>query len=1077
MTEATTDRQTKWLSRLAPWLLIGAIVLFYAVTNWLWLADNVTSTGWDKPRHLARSLYYDQLLSQPSIRSLFTVVVGDPVRTPLFPASATIMYRLFGRDPDVAAMVNILYLAVALAATYGIGRRWRGTALGLIAVALLAVFPMYYSMSRYFYLEFALAAMVTLTVYLLLTTDGFKRRGMSILFGLSLGLTLLSKRTSAVFVVGPVLAVILIYGLLPLLWRQVRAILALRDRKAWLRYLRNAALALLIGLAPAAIWYLPNRQAVHDLYLGDALFFAWWLLAALTAYCLLLPSGPLSNGLAALFLAAGLASTWYLARITEFLQRVSLYGYGIDDPRGRTLNLGDVDTYLYYLRKLVNEHLSPLVAILFLIVLAIAVVAYIRRQGSIRQALRRIRPEGWVVVAWIASGYLFLTLSIYQETRAFTPALPAVALLFGAALLALPWRKVALALLAAVLLFGLLQFLVVSYEPAYRLLTPKTVHLPAWGRTSLFAQGVYIQLPDEGKTDRGYAIYPDVLRRMEARRQALGQETLTLGLLSNTSQINAGPFNLLILTDYPNLRVDSLIERFNPQSPYHDIFGFDYLAIKKVNAGMNPVQEELIGRLLDEPPALFSQLFELETSYLMPGGDTVYLYRQRYHLPAGYHTEQIADLAGQLNVRTHEGDAILVTPPELAAPFTSHYTGTADIALAPPLWPVSDRATLEQMTALADQHARLFLAIGDAKAGQAQGLARDWLNLNGFYAAHEWVGGLELFTYGLVPTSSLPMTQTVDSGAVWGDQIELTGYDLPVKAWQPGDIVPVTLFWQAAQAVPADYSVFLHLIGPDGQIVAQTDSGPAGGSRPTSGWQPGETIVDRHGLLLPAAVAPGEYQLRLGLYLPSTGERLPVVGPAGKQLGDSMALGRVTVCDEASTCVLFTGDSLTRGDNSTDSVGFAGFLSQELGWQPVRGVWFHISEATAKLGQIGRPDAIVIEHGIHAITASDKEVSKDPAEFRRYYGALLDEALSLSPEVVVVNIPWLLWDERHAAKAVAYNQIIQEEAAARGIPVADAWEPLKACGRPCFSADNVHPNDQGHRLIADAISEAWRAGH
>jgi hypothetical protein len=381
------------------------------------------------------------------------------------------------------------------------------------------------------------------------------------------------------------------------------------------------------------------------------------------------------------------------------------------------------------------------------------------------------------------------------------------------------------------------------------------------------------------------------------------------------------------------------------------------------------------------------------------------------------------------------------------------------------------------MAALAEQYSRVLLAIGDAKAGQAEGVARDWLNVNGFYAAHEWVGGLELLTYGLVPTSSLAMTQTVDSGAVWGDQIKLTGYELPVKAWQPGDIVPVTLFWQAAETLPTDYAAFLHLVGPDGQIVAQTDSAPAGGSRPTSGWQPDEIVVDRHGLLLPAAGVPGEYQLRLGLYQPSTGERLPVVGPAGKQLGDSLVLGRITMCDEASTCVAFTGDSLTRGDNSTDSVGFAGFLGQELEWQPVRGVWFHISEAIEKLDQIGQVDLIVIEHGIHAITASDKEVSKDPAEFRRYYGALLDKALSLSPKVVVVNIPWLLWDERHAAKAVAYNQIIQEEAAARGIPVADAWEPLKACGQPCFSEDNVHPNDQGHRLIADAILQAWRASH
>ena len=53
-----------WLWRLAPWLLIGGLVLFHAVNNWLWLGENLTLTGWDRPRHLAHSLTYARMLSQ-----------------------------------------------------------------------------------------------------------------------------------------------------------------------------------------------------------------------------------------------------------------------------------------------------------------------------------------------------------------------------------------------------------------------------------------------------------------------------------------------------------------------------------------------------------------------------------------------------------------------------------------------------------------------------------------------------------------------------------------------------------------------------------------------------------------------------------------------------------------------------------------------------------------------------------------------------------------------------------------------------------------------------------------------------
>jgi 4-amino-4-deoxy-L-arabinose transferase-like glycosyltransferase len=919
------------VARLAPWLLIGGLVLFHAANNWVWLVDNVTWTGWDKARHLTQSLNYAQMLSPITLRSVFDVMVADPIRPPLVPASAAIVYWLFGRTADNATMINVLYMAIALAATYGLGRRWGSSAappqagfhrsdgseesiaalqdggkrlsaeceatgrrLGLVSVALLAAFPMFYAMSRYFYLEFALTAMVALTIYLLLTTEGFRKRGASLLFGLSWGLGMLTKRTFAVFLVGPLLVVILSSGLLPLLWQRLKQ----RPRLHW----KNGLVALVGGLALAALWYLPNRETVQTLILGNALFGLWWLLAALAIYFISLPSAPLSNALSAVFLAAGLASTWYLARI-EFVQRMILYGYGVNDPRGRALQLNRLDTYLYYLRKLASEHLSFVLFVTVMVVVAVALIVTVRRQGSVRRTVQRIRPEGWVVVTWLGGSYVLLTLSIYQESRAFTPVLPAVALLFGAALFKLSseaplpgtWtapdrpgrgRWVSGGLLGLVLAFALVQFFALTYEPVHRLLPPKTFTVPLLGATSSWAQGVYIQLPDEGQTDRGYWIEPDVLRRMEQRRLALGQESLSLGLLVNTSQINAGPFVYLILTQYPHLRVEGLIDQFNDSSPYSRLFAHDYLAIKRENANANRSQEETIAQILDAPPSLLAQAFELECSYPLPDGSTVYLYRQRSHLPEDYPVQYVTDLATHLGQRTQPGDAILLTPLELVGPFVSQYTGPAEVEVAPP--------TEGELATVAAQHRRVLLVLGDAAAGQMEGLAQDWLNRNGFRATHEWVGSLQVIIYGTVAGSPAEdPSETI--GAFLGEQIELAGTDLPGASWRRGDVLPLTLFWRSGPGIEADYTVFVHLLDEDGQLVAQTDSAPVGGSRPTSSWGEGETIVDRHGLPLPDDLPSGTYQLLAGMYLPSTGERLLVADRRGVPLGDSIPLGQVTV--------------------------------------------------------------------------------------------------------------------------------------------------------------------------------------
>ncbi|MAT99316.1 MAG: hypothetical protein CL608_19430 [Anaerolineaceae bacterium] len=85
--------------------------------------------------------------------------------------------------------------------------------------------------------------------------------------------------------------------------------------------------------------------------------------------------------------------------------------------------------------------------------------------------------------------------------------------------------------------------------------------------------------------------------------------------------------------------------------------------------------------------------------------------------------------------------------------------------------------------------------------------------------------------------------------------------------------LPISLLWRAEAEMPTSYRVFIHLVDGEGQIVAQADGEPANWTRPTTGWVPGEYILDSHTLTLPADLPP-DTSLRIGLYDPRTSRRL-----------------------------------------------------------------------------------------------------------------------------------------------------------------------------------------------------------
>ncbi len=74
---------------------------------------------------------------------------------------------------------------------------------------------------------------------------------------------------------------------------------------------------------------------------------------------------------------------------------------------------------------------------------------------------------------------------------------------------------------------------------------------------------------------------------------------------------------------------------------------------------------------------------------------------------------------------------------------------------------------------------------------------------------------------------------------------------------------------------PERLTNFVHFVAANGAIVFGADHTP---ERPTSEWTAGQTIVDTFPVRLPASAPDGSYSLRVGLYAPATGSRVPLLG-------------------------------------------------------------------------------------------------------------------------------------------------------------------------------------------------------
>ena len=129
---------------------------------------------------------------------------------------------------------------------------------------------------------------------------------------------------------------------------------------------------------------------------------------------------------------------------------------------------------------------------------------------------------------------------------------------------------------------------------------------------------------------------------------------------------------------------------------------------------------------------------------------------------------------------------------------------------------------------------------------------------------------------------------------VFASTLALRGFELPDDRVSRGDVVPVSLYWEVLEKPVADYTVFVHVLNDDGELITQCDRPPGGGTAPTSTWQVGEVLRDTYPLPIPSDASAGIYTVRVGMYTWPSLERLPI-SMDGVSVGDSIDLGSIQI--------------------------------------------------------------------------------------------------------------------------------------------------------------------------------------
>ncbi len=261
-----------------------------------------------------------------------------------------------------------------------------------------------------------------------------------------------------------------------------------------------------------------------------------------------------------------------------------------------------------------------------------------------------------------------------------------------------------------------------------------------------------------------------------------------------------------------------------------------------------------------------------------------------YHDPA-YARDDYRGIADTIESTWRGGDAVLLHAANQWEVFTYYFPAGPHVFPIARQRPVDPEVAKQELSGILAGHRRLFVLYWASDEPDPHRFVESWLDAHTYKAAEKWFGAVRLATYAVPAQAADTPERRTD--ARLGDHIWLDGYSLLTPTAAPGDIVQVALFWRADAPIAQRYKVFMHILDANGTIVAQTDREPGSDLVPTNIWKPGDTIIDRYGVVMPADAAAGAYRILIGMY-DFEGTRLHIFeGEA--DLGEALTLAEVSV--------------------------------------------------------------------------------------------------------------------------------------------------------------------------------------
>jgi hypothetical protein len=251
-------------------------------------------------------------------------------------------------------------------------------------------------------------------------------------------------------------------------------------------------------------------------------------------------------------------------------------------------------------------------------------------------------------------------------------------------------------------------------------------------------------------------------------------------------------------------------------------------------------------------------------------------------------------LVATLRQQSAPGDLVIHNYPDPALQY--YLQDDLPLVVLPASSPVDPVATAETLDKLAAEHQRLWLVPQPSALWDADSFVESWLDRHCDKVHQEAVGSLSLSLY-LTPSAFLGQMTPIN--AHFDSKVELAGYRLTtdvaspqssILATAPNTALRLTLYWRVLAPMETSYTVFTHLLDANGQLWAQKDNPPVRGSYPTTEWKVGETIVDKYDIVIPPDAPVGQYELEVGLYDATTGQRLPLLDKTGQRQDERVLL-------------------------------------------------------------------------------------------------------------------------------------------------------------------------------------------